>query len=201
MAKAAISEDTALAGKVKLPVAMLLVVVMLGVCLGMAAVGGGVYFLMKSGKLPIGAAAGRDAANAPGGAGEGKVHQVVLEPILVNLADAGGHAYLRLGLTLDVEDTPGAATEKTKDVPAKSSDESAVPAGAAVAVGATAPPSEIETSIRDTVLTVLGQQTSAWLLGPDGKEHLKLELQDAIAKREPRVKVKDLFISDFLVQI
>jgi len=177
MAKAAISEDTASAGKVKLPVAMLLVVVMLGVCLGMAAVGGGVYFLMKSGKLPIGAAAGRDAANPPGGAGEGKVHQVVLEPILVNLADAGGHAYLRLGLTLDVEGEAGPESKSGKA------------------------PNEQELAVRDTVLAVLGQQTSTWLLGPDGKEHLKIELKEALASHNAPLKVKDVFFTDFLVQI
>ncbi len=61
-AKAAISEETASASKVKLPVAMLLIVVMLGSLLGVSAAGGGVYFLMKSGKLPVVAMAGASAA-------------------------------------------------------------------------------------------------------------------------------------------
>ncbi len=179
----------------KLPVMTVLIIVVLGELIGLGAAGGGLYFLARSGKLSMGAMTGPASS-----ADAAHTHPMVLEPFLVNLADEGGHAYLRLGLTLDVEDTPG-TSEKAKETPAKSSEDAAVPAGAAVAVGATAPPNEIETSIRDTVLTVLGRQTSAWLLGPDGKEHLKLELQDAIAKREPRVKVKDLFISDFLVQI
>jgi len=196
MSKAATTDAPGAQGEMKLPVMTMLIIVVLGVLIGLGAAGGGVYFLAKSGKLSLGAMTGP----ASSGGDAAHTHPMVLEPCLVNLAYEGGHAYLRLGLTLDVEDTPGAAAEK-KDVPAKSGEETTVPAGAAVAVGATAPPNEIETSIRDTVLTVLGQQTSAWLLGPDGKEHLKLELQDAIAKREPRVKVKDLFISDFLVQI
>jgi flagellar FliL protein len=182
-AKAAISEDTASASKVKLPVAMLLVVVILGAGLGCGAAGAGLYYLIKSGKLPLGAVAtGADGAGASGAAGEGTAHQVVLEPILVNLADQGGHAYLRLGLTLDIEGDLGSG-EAASD--AKS--------GKA--------PSEQALAVRDTVLGVLGQQTSAWLLGPDGKEHLKIELKEALAKNNPQLKVKDLFFTDFLVQI
>jgi len=176
MAKAAISEETASAGKVKLPMAMLLVVVMLGACLGCAAAGGGLYFLIKSGKLPLGATAAADGASAAGAGAAG--HTIVLEPILVNLADEGGHAYLRLGLTLDVEGDAGKGDEKSAKTP-----------------------SEEQLAVRDTVLAVLGQQTSAWLLGPDGKEHLKIELKEALAKHNAQLKVKDLFFTDFLVQI
>jgi flagellar FliL protein len=196
MSKAVTTDAPSAQGQMKLPVMTMLIVVVLGVLIGLGTAGGGVYFLAKSGKLSLGAMVGP----GPGGGDAAHTRPMVLEPFLVNLADEGGHAYLRLGLTLDVEDTPGAA-EKSKDAPVKAGEEPVVPTGAAVSAGTTAPPGEIETSIRDTVLTVLGRQTSAWLLGPDGKEHLKLELQDAIAKREPRVKVKDLFISDFLVQI
>jgi flagellar FliL protein len=148
----------------------------------MGAVGGGLYFLIKSGKLPIGAAAGAAGTSASSGTGEAAAHQVVLEPILVNLADAGGHAYLRLGLTLDVEDNSakGDAAADTKSGKA---------------------PTEQELAVRDTVLAVLGQQTSTWLLGPDGKEHLKIELKEALAKQNPQLKVKDVFFTDFLVQI
>ena len=175
--KAATSEGTA-SGTVKLPVAMLLIVVILGVCVGMAGVGGGLYMLMKSGKLPLGNAASAEAALA---ANEKAGHPVVLEPILVNLADEGGHAYLRLGLTLDVEgDAPKAEAADAKSGKA---------------------PNEQELAVRDTVLAVLGQQTSAWLLGPDGKEHLKIELKEALAKHNGQLKVKDLFFTDFLVQI
>ena len=181
--------------QMKLPVMTMLFIVIIGVLIGLGAAGGAVYFLAKSGKLPLGAVAGPASA-----AGDAATHPMVLEPFLVNLADEGGHAYLRLGLTLDVEDS-GAAGEKANEAPAKTGADAAPLAGGAAIAKTTGTPSEIETSIRDTVLTVLGQQTSAWLLGPDGKEHLKLELQDAIAKREPRVKVKSLFISDFLVQI
>ena len=175
-AKTAISEETASAAKVKLPLVMLLLVVIVGAGIGVAAAAGGLFFLVKSGKLSLGAAAG---ASVDKPSGETAGHPLVLEPILVNLADEGGHAYLRLGLTLDVE---GEAAKAEGDSKAKA-------------------PSEQELAVRDTVLAVLGQQTSAWLLGPDGKEHLKIELKEALAKHNAQLKIKDVFFTDFLVQI
>jgi flagellar FliL protein len=170
------SEEPSPQGRVKLPVATLLFVVVFGVWLGLAGGVAGVYFLAKSGKLPLPLPVG------PGtGAAGAASHPMVLEPILVNLADEGGHAYLRLGLTLDViGDSPAAALPEA---------------------GAGKPQGGTESAVRDIVLTVLGRQTSASLLGPDGKEHLKIELKEAIAKSDLKVEVKDLYFSDFLVQI
>ncbi len=158
---------------------MTIIVVLVGVWLGLATAGGGLYWLMKSGRIPK-AFASSEASQASGSA-----HSVVLEPILVNLADEGGHAYLRLGLTVDLEDVPDA-----KSGPAESSDK-----GSAKVL------TQPERSMRDTVLTVLGRQTSAYLLGPDGKEHLKLELKEEIERGQPHTKVKELYFTDFLVQI
>lgn len=146
----------------------LLLVVLVGVWIGMGAAGAGVYYLMKSGKLAQGQMSGARS--------DGVTHSVVLEPILVNLADAGGQAYLRLGLTVDVAgEAPSGEKTESKGGEAD--------------------------SIRDTVLTVLGRQTSAYLLGADGKEHLKIELKEAIAKSSPAMKVSDVFFTEFLVQI
>jgi len=178
-AKTAISEDRASAGKVKLPVGMLLVVVMLGASLGCAATGGGLYFLIKSGKLSLGAKVGEGGASATS---DSSGHEMVLEPILVNLADEGGHAYLRLGLTVDVDGDAGKGEASAEPKSGKT-------------------PNEDQLAVRDTVLAVLGQQSSAWLLGPDGKEHLKIELKEALAKNNPQLKVKELFFTDFLVQL
>jgi flagellar basal body-associated protein FliL len=61
-------------------------------------------------------------------------------------------------------------------------------------------PREREIPIRDTVLTVLGQQTSSALLEPGGKDRLKQELQAALALHNPDLKVQALYFSDFLVQ-
>jgi flagellar protein FliL len=142
------------------------------------AVGGVVaamLFLAKSGKLGGGAAPvtvvveKKDAAAV--------THPKALEPMLINLADEGGHAYLRLGVVLAEEDEPEA----------KPKEEAKPVAGA-------------DASVRDTIFEVLGRQTSAGLLAPDGKEKLKAELMAAIGQHNADLHVKTVYFTDFLVQ-
>ena len=104
---------------------------------------------------------------------------IVLEPLLVNLADDGGSSYLRLSLTLQLA---GAAAKKDAS--------SNGGAGADDAIAA----------IRDTALTVLGRQTAEGLLAQGGKELLRIELKKALDQRDPDLKVKQIFFTDFLVQ-
>ena len=153
---------------------------MIGVVIATLSVGGVVYYLAHTGRLPMqGGVAQKAEAIAPAA-----THAMVLEPLLVNLADAGGSSYLRITLTLrvaDVADKKGtkANSEKSKDD--KDSDD-------AVA------------AVRDTVLAVLGRQNADGLLAADGKEHLKAELKAALAGHNADLKVKDVFFTDFLVQ-
>ena len=109
---------------------------------------------------------------------------MVLEPLLVNLADAGGSSYLRVALTLRVAD---AADKKSQSPTTKKTRTTKVAMDAVAAV-------------RDTVLTVLGRQTADGLLAADGKEHLKSELKTALAEHNADLKVRDIFFTDFLVQ-
>ena len=138
------------------------------------------YYLAHTGRVSMqGWAAQKTEAVAPA-----TTHAMVLEPLLVNLADAGGSSYLRVALTLriaDVTDKKGekASGEKNKD------DKGTEDAVAAV---------------RDTILTVLGRETVDSLLAADGKEHLKAELKEALAEHNADLKVKDVFFTDFLVQ-
>jgi flagellar FliL protein len=164
------------ASAAKFPVLVLVLTVIVGIIAGVACLAGGVYLLMRAGKLHSGPLL-VFSERTPGVA----TRTISLDPILVNLADPSGHAYLRLGLALGIED--GAET--------------ATPANAAQAMNL---PREREIPIRDTVLAVLGQQTSGALLEPDGKERLKQELQAALALHNPELKVRNLYFSDFLVQ-
>jgi flagellar FliL protein len=160
----------------KFPILVLVLTVIVGIIVGVACLAGGVYLLVRAGKLHTGPElvfAERTSAPA--------THTVTLDPILVNLADPSGHAYLRLGLALGIEGGP-------------------VTASAADATHAMNLPREREIPIRDTVLAVLGQQTSSALLEPDGKDRLKQELQAALALHNPDLKVRTLYFSDFLVQ-
>jgi flagellar FliL protein len=171
-------DEAGVNGKVTLPTFPLLVTVLAGVWIAFATAFAGVYSLAKSGHLPLGKmfAAAQGTDNAPA------THAVVLDSILANLADPSGHAYVRLGITLDVaNDAASAATNP----------------GSARA-GKTL--SSADSSVRDTILNVVGQQTSEALLAPDGKTTLKRLLKEAIAKDDPQLAVNDLYFTDFLVQ-
>jgi flagellar FliL protein len=161
----------------KIPVVPLLIAVVIGVVIATLSVGGAVYYLAHTGRLSI---QGGTAQTLP----PATTHAMVLEPLLVNLADAGGSSYLRVALTLrvaDVADRKSAKANKEKNKNDKDTDD-------AVA------------AVRDTVLSVLGRQTAEGLSAVDGKEHLKTELKTALAERNADLKVKDIFFTDFLVQ-
>jgi flagellar protein FliL len=163
---------------VKLPVISLMIAVVIGIVIATAGVGGVVYLLARSGRLPMRA----DTVSKVEPAGSSTTHAVVLESLLVNLADSGGNAYLRVGITLrvaDVAEKSGAKKdEKVADKMSK----------------------DDEAAVRDTALAVLGRQTSEELLAPDGKEKLKAELKAAMTKHNADLKIADLFFTEFLVQ-
>jgi flagellar FliL protein len=166
---------------VKLPVVSLLIAVVLGVVIATLGAGGIIYFLARTGRLPM-----QSGVVAKAEPVVSTTHAMVLEPLLVNLADGGGNAYLRVGLTLRVADVASKGNEKAKDE--KGSGDSRSGKDADVA------------TVRDTALAVLGRQTSESLLATDGKEQLKAELKTAITEHNPELKVTDLFFTEFLVQ-
>ncbi|WP_158944158.1 flagellar basal body-associated protein FliL [Granulicella sp. S190] len=161
----------------KFPLFPLLIAVVVGVVIAALGVGGIVFYLARTGRLP-----GREGS-APKAeiAAPMTTHAVVLEPLLVNLADAGGSSYLRVAMTLRVADAEGRKAKEEKPQEIKESSDSVA-------------------SVRDTMLTVLGTQTAERLLAADGKERLKAELKAALAEHNAELKVKDVFFTDFLVQ-
>jgi flagellar FliL protein len=163
---------------VKLPVGPLMIAVVVGIVVATAGAGGVIYLLARSGRLPVPVA----AIAKPEPAGASATHAVVLESLLVNLADSGGNAYLRVGITLrvaDVAEKSGAKKDEKAVDKMRKDDEAA---------------------IRDTALEVLGRQNSEGLLAPDGKEKLKADLKAAMAKHNTDLKIEDLFFTEFLVQ-
>jgi flagellar FliL protein len=164
----------------KVPVVPLLIAVVVGVVIAVLGVGGVVYYLARTGRLPLqGRSPQKIEVDVPV-----VTHAVVLEPLLVNLADAGGSSYLRIALTLRVGDIADKKDAKAKDEKSKDDKGS----------------DETVAAVRDTVLTVLGQQTADGLLAADGKAHLKAELKKALAEHNVDLKVMDVFFTDFLVQ-
>jgi flagellar protein FliL len=159
----------------------LLMMAVLTVLLTVAGVVGAVIYLARSGRLT--AAPISEMTAKPEPAAALMTHEVVLEPLLVNLADADGHSYLRAGVTLRVEDQakPGKSAKGPEGKDGK---------GAA----------DVSAPLRDTVLDVLGRQQAAGLLVPDGKEKLKSALKSALLERDPETKVTDVYFTEFLVQ-
>ncbi len=163
----------------KVPVVPLLLAVVVGVVIVALGIGGTLYYFLRSGQLTLQSGSAKTQPN-----GAVATHVMVLEPLLVNLADAGGNSYLRVSLTLRVTDVPDKKDTKPKEEKTKE-DKSGGEATAAV---------------RDTALDVLGRQTADGLLAVDGKERLRTELKAALAQHNADLKVTDVYFTDFLVQ-
>ena len=155
------------------------------VVIAVGTVGGALYWLTKSGRLPVAGAAVAPSP-APVKVEPKPTRLIVLEPLLVNLADQGGAGYLRVVVALRVSDPIPAKGEKPKE-------EEPAQKGKVVV-------NEEEVELRDAALTVLGRETSAKLLAPEGKDVLKRELSEAMMTRVPKLQVKDVLFTEFLVQ-
>ncbi|WP_419806625.1 flagellar basal body-associated FliL family protein [Terriglobus sp.] len=153
-----------------------------------AVLGAGTW-LLHSGKLMPPAAAAKGAAVAPAPSGDAVVKSelppskvMALEPMVVNLSDAGGRAYLRASISLRLAEETAGKAEKAEGKP-----------DPAAAAGKTA-------ALRDTTLSVLGAQTSDGLLGAGGVPNVKKLLRERYALDNPEVHVLDVYFTDFLVQ-
>ncbi len=164
----------------------LLMVIVAAVLICVLVLGGAIYYLAKSGRLGAVTAGPVTTPGVPKAetVAVPPTHAMVLEPMVVNLADEGGKAYLRLGVTLRVMDPEPKKGEKAKEEQPKEAKD----------IG------DADAAVRDTTLEVLGRQTAEMLLAPEGKEQLKKELKAAIAQRNPELKVTEVFFTEFLVQ-
>jgi flagellar FliL protein len=163
----------------KVGLTAILVPVLLSTVLALGAVGGGVFWLIKSGKL--GGVSAASAAAPVVVVAPPATHVLALEPMIVNLADSGGRSYLRASVSLRIKDE--AKTEKKEEAPKdpKAAD------GAAAA-------------LRDTTLTVLSRESADGLLAPEGRESLKKTLEKEFKLRNTETPVVEVYFTDFLVQ-
>jgi flagellar FliL protein len=142
------------------------------------------YFLVKSGRLALPGNAAAPVAAKVEPVVVPATHSMALEPMVVNLADENGKSFLRLGLTLVVQDPQPKKGDKLKEEKPKE------------AKG----PNETDAEVRDVALEVVGRQTAAGLLVPEGKKHLKEELKEQLKADHPALKVSEVFFTEFLVQ-
>ena len=139
-------------GKLKL-IVIALVVVALGV-------GGGVAM-----RRP--ASSAKSEASTPRGL-------VTFDPFVVNLADPGGSRFIRITLSVVVDDEKAAS--KIADTPVSLKE------------------------ARSAILELLSEQNSAGLVTPEGKQALKKAIIDRISKIFVDAKVTDVYFAEFVVQ-
>jgi len=145
-------------------------------------IAGGIYFARLHGKrdsLTHTADQAKVSATKPGRATE-TMSELPLEPFVVNLADAGGHSYARIGLTLHL-----ATQDTTKKKEASDAD---------------AQNTELRDMVRDQIISVLNAEQAADLLAPGGKDRLKQAITSAIGAKDPSVRVVNIYFTEFLVQ-
>jgi flagellar FliL protein len=167
------------AGKVKGKGKLLIIVALAVVVLG----GGGAaaYWMWAGSRAPADGEATAEGATDPDGKAKAEKKKsakdqglVEFPGFLVNLADAGGQAYLRVTLSLLVEDAEQATV--LAEMPA------------------------LKSVLRSSILEVLATQTGAVLVTPEGKDALKRAIIEKINALEQDVKVDDVLFSDFVVQ-
>jgi flagellar FliL protein len=98
-----------------------------------------------------------------------------LEPFVVNLADTGSARYLRIKISLMVDD--GAKLKEVADNAA------------------------LQLKLRDVILEILTQKTSDDLINEEGKKQLRNEIQKKISGYFKKAKLVDVMFSDFVIQL
>jgi flagellar protein FliL len=98
---------------------------------------------------------------------------LALEPFLVNLADTDESRFVKGSFQLGLAEELG---EKEKDP---------------VAIAA----------MRDSIITLLSSKTADQILTPQGKDKLRDEIRTRINSVSPQIKVLEVFIVDFVVQL
>ncbi len=162
----------------KAGLAAILIPVAMSTVLTLGTVGGFAFWFAKSGKLG-GVIAGTTTPPTNSIVKPSPSHVVVLEPMIVNLAD--GRSYLRAGVSVRLrdQDEAGRGNEAAKDP--KAVDEASI-------------------ALRDTTLTVLSGATADGLLAPGGREALKKLLENAYKMHNEESHVMDVYFTEFLVQ-
>jgi flagellar FliL protein len=100
---------------------------------------------------------------------------VPLEPFVVNLADEGVARYLRIKVTLMVDDK-----HKAKEV-----SENLALTG----------------KVKDVILQTLSRKTSQDLINEEGKNKLRAEIQEGIGRYFKEPKLTDVMFTEFVIQL
>ena len=159
------------------PLGKILLVVVLA--LVSSAAGGVLSFVLIKQALPVQAA---KAADKPEKAEQEKFAELLeksavlpLEPFVVNLADTDAARYLRIKISLMVDDKT-----KLKDV---------------------AENQALQLKVRDVILESLTAKRSQDLINAEGKNKLRHELQEKVAVYFRAPKLVDVVFTEFVIQL
>jgi flagellar FliL protein len=100
---------------------------------------------------------------------------IPLEPFVVNLADTDAARYLRIKISLMVDDK-----SKVKSVEENQA---------------------LQLKVRDVILSTLTRKTSHDLINDEGKNKLRQEIQDEIGKFFKQPKLNDVMFTEFVIQL
>jgi flagellar FliL protein len=96
-----------------------------------------------------------------------------LEPFLVNLADKEEIRFVKATFKLGLPDDN---SESAKE-------------------------GVVTASLRDSIISLLSSKTAEQILSPEGKDKLREEIRNRINSLAPKLKVQEVFIVDFVVQL
>ena len=176
---------TETAAKSGIPGKILFVVVIAGVS---AASAGGVSWFVTSRALaslqPVAEAKAAETTTeeAPGPVDANDVAEQIenwaalpLDPFVVNLADADAARYLRIRISLMIDDKAELShVEENK---------------------------ALQLKLRDVILQMLTQKTSRELIGEEGKNKLREEIRLKVSTFFKKPKVVDVMFTDFVIQL
>jgi len=100
---------------------------------------------------------------------------VPLEPFVVNLADTESARYLRIKVSLMVDDK-----SKVKEIEENQA---------------------LQLKVRDVILQTLTRKSSQELISDEGKKKLRKEIQDEVAPFFKEPKLNDVMFTEFVIQL
>jgi flagellar protein FliL len=105
----------------------------------------------------------------------GKSAVVPLEPFVVNLADSDTARYLRVKISLMIDDK-----SKLKEIEENQA---------------------LQLKVRDVILQTLTRKTSHDLINDEGKKKLRKEIQDEVGPFFKEPKLNDVMFTEFVIQL
>jgi flagellar protein FliL len=117
---------------------------------------------------------GSEAKEGEKGGGEGGA-TIILEPFLVNLADQDANRYLKASIRILVANAEVAKKASENEV--------------------------LMPRLRDSILNILSTKVANEIISNEGKQKLKKEILEKINEFIPEKAAKEIFFTDFVVQL